>query len=165
MYDQNKAHYISITGIVIKDGKFLITKRAPHEKAFPNMWTVPGGKVELNDYTNRERDNINQWYNIFENVLRREVSEETGLSIKNINYLTSLSFIRPDNIPTVVVSFYADHEEGNVALSKDSIDHAWVTVEEAEKYDLIDGIHEELVMVDRILQGRPVEEWKKGLKL
>jgi len=27
-YDKNKAHYIVVTGIIIKDGKFLITKRS-----------------------------------------------------------------------------------------------------------------------------------------
>ena len=50
MMDENKAHYISVTGIIVNDGKFLITKRASHLKAFPNMWTVPGGKLELEDY-------------------------------------------------------------------------------------------------------------------
>ena len=43
MYDPQKAHYLVVTGIILKDGKFLITKRAPTEKAFPNQWTVPVG--------------------------------------------------------------------------------------------------------------------------
>jgi len=49
MYDPQKAHYLVVTGILIKDNKFLITKRAPTEKAFPNQWTVPGGKLELDE--------------------------------------------------------------------------------------------------------------------
>ena len=56
MYDSQKAHYLVVTGIVIKDGKFLITKRSPTEKAFPNQWTVPGGKLELDDYAKRPKD-------------------------------------------------------------------------------------------------------------
>ena len=55
MYDKNKAHYVVVTGIIIKDGKFLITKRAPTEKAFPNEWTVPRGKLELDDYKKNQR--------------------------------------------------------------------------------------------------------------
>lgn len=50
MLDKQKAHYIVATAIIIKDGKYLITKRAPWEKAFPNYWSVPGGKLEMNDY-------------------------------------------------------------------------------------------------------------------
>jgi len=162
MYDPKKAHYLVVTGIVIKDGKYLIAKRAPTEKAFPNQWTVPGGKLELDDYVKRPRDTSAHWYNIFEDLLRREVMEETGLKIKNLRYLTSLSFIRPDNIPTVVVSLYADHHEGDVKLCPDLTEHAWVSLEEAKNYDLIDGIYEELEMLDKVLKGDNVKSWKKN---
>ena len=56
MYDKNKAHYIVATAIIIKDGKYLIAKRASHEKVNPNQWTVPGGKLELSDYNKRQKD-------------------------------------------------------------------------------------------------------------
>ncbi|MBI4140287.1 NUDIX domain-containing protein [Candidatus Woesearchaeota archaeon] len=160
--DSNKSHYVVATGVVVKDGKFLITKRASNEKAFPNRWVVPGGKVEMNDYTKRQKDSHDAWYNILEFVLRREVNEETGLKIKNIHYLTSLVFIRPDNIPVVVVSFFAAHDSGEVKLCPALTEYAWVTVEEAKKYDLISGIYEELEMVDKHLKGHAIGEWKKN---
>jgi len=162
MYDGNKAHYIVVTGIIVKDGKFLITKRSPKEKAFPNMWTVPGGKLELEDYINQPKDTSQHWYNIFEKLLKREVMEETGLKIKNIRYLTSMSFIRPDRIPTVIVSLFADYDSGEVKLCPDLIEYAWVTLEEAKNYDLIEGIYEELEMLDSYLKGNPLNEWKKN---
>lgn len=162
MYDTNKAHYVAITGIIVKDGKFLIARRAPKEKAFPNRWTVPGGKVEMNDYTERPKDSHDAWYNIFEHVLRREVAEETNLKIKNIRYLTNCVFIRPDNVPAVVVSLFADYDSGDVKLSEDLTEHKWVDLEEAKKYDLISGIYEELEMVAHILNGNSVGEWKKN---
>ena len=84
MYDSQKAHYVVVTVIVVKDGKFLITKRSPKEKAFPNQWTVPGGKLLMNDYVKRTKDTSAHWYNIFEDLSKREVVEEVGLSIKNI---------------------------------------------------------------------------------
>lgn len=163
MYDQNKAHYLVVTGIVVKDGKFLITKRAPTEKAFPNQWTVPGGKLEKSDYLNKAADtSAGQWYNICENLVRREVMEETGLRIKNLRYLTSLVFVRPDGIPTVVLSLFGDYDGGEIKLCEELTEHAWVTLEEAKNYDLIDGIYEELEMLDRVLKGEEVGEWKKG---
>ena len=75
---KENAHYVAVTGIVIKDGKFLITKRSPNEKAFPNMWTVPGGKLNLDDYIKRQKDTSDAWYNVLEDLLRREINEETG---------------------------------------------------------------------------------------
>ncbi len=162
MMDENKAHYVVVTGILIKDGKYLITKRASHEKAFPNRWTVPGGKLEVEDYSKREKDTGHHWYNVFEDLLRREVMEETNLKIKNIKYLTSMTFIRPDNIPVAVGSFYADYVGGEVKLCPDMTKHAWVTLEEAKGYDLIEGIYEELEMLDRLLKGKEVGEWKKN---
>ena len=163
MYDPSKAHYIIATGIVVKDGKYLITKRAEHEKAFPGKWTVPGGKLETSDYNNRKPDTPSlQWYNVCEDLLRREVFEETGLKIKNIKYLASLVFLRPqDNIPTLVLSMFADYESGEIVLCKDMTDYKWVTAEEAKNYDLIDGICEEITMLDNHLKGNSIKEWGK----
>jgi 8-oxo-dGTP pyrophosphatase MutT (NUDIX family) len=161
MYDQNKAHYVVVTGIVVRDGKFLITKRASSEKAFPNQWTVPGGKLEVEDYKSREKDTSSHWYNVLENLLRREVMEETGLKIKNIRYLTSLVYIRSDNIPTLIISLYADYDSGKVKLCPALTEYGWVDINEAKDYELIEGIYEELEMLDKVLKGEKVGEWKK----
>ncbi|MBR9691569.1 NUDIX domain-containing protein, partial [Candidatus Woesearchaeota archaeon] len=145
------------------DGKFLIAKRSSTEKAFPNQWTVPGGKLEPQDYQNRPKDTSAQWYNVCEHLLRREIMEEVGLKVKDIKYLASLAFVRPDGIPTVVISLYADHDSGAVNLSDELTEHAWVTLEQAKEYDMIDGIYEELEMLDRVLKGEKVGEWKSAL--
>ena len=160
--DPNKAHYVVVTGIILKEGKYLIAKRAGHEKAFPNQWTVPCGKLELDDYSKRPKDTSAHWYNVCEHLLRREVEEETGLKIKDIKYLTSLTFVRTDNIPTVIISLYANHHKGDVKLCKDLTEYAWVTLEQAKNYDLIEGIYEELEMLDKVLKGENPEQWEKG---
>lgn len=162
MYDPKKAHYIVVTGIIVKNGKFLITKRASTEKAFPNKWTVPGGKLELDDYAKRPKDTSDHWYNVFEDVLKREVKEEVGLIPKNIRYLTSIAYIRSDNIPTIIVSLFADCEEGEVKLCPELTDYAWVDIDEAKNYDLIEGIYEELEMLDKHLKGGEMGTWDKG---
>lgn len=160
--DPNKAHYVVVTGIVIKDGKYLITKRASHEKVWPNMWTVPGGKLEVDDYSKREKDTSDHWYNVCETVLKREIKEETDLEVKNMGYLTSLAFVRPDNIPVIIISLFAEHKEGDVRLSEDMSDYAWVSLDEAKNYELISGIYEELEMLDKHLKGESIGEWKKN---
>lgn len=160
MYDSQKAHYIVVTGILVKEGKFLITKRSTKEKAFPGMWTVPGGKLNLDDYSKREKDTSDHWYNIFEDLLRREVLEEVGLEIKNIGYLTSIAYIRSDNIPTLIVSFFAEPEEGEIILCSDLIDYAWVDLKTAKSYHLIEGIYEELEMLHDYLQKGEINKWR-----
>ncbi len=169
-YDSDKAHYVVVTGIIVKRRKFLITKRASSEKAFPDKWTVPGGKLEMTDYQNKSGDLTEKtykkkttqlWYNILENLLKREILEETNLKIKNIKYITSLVYIRPDNIPTLIISLMADYKSGKVKLPPEMSDFAWVNLKEAKKYELIGGIYEELEMADKFLKGRHVGSWKK----
>lgn len=161
-YDKRKVHYVVATAIVVKDGKYLITQRAEHEKVWPNMWTVPGGKLNMDDYTKRTKDAADAlWYNIAEGLVHREVEEEAGIKIKNLGYVTSCAYIRPDGIPTLIISLYADYKSGRIKLCKDMQDYAWVTLKEAKKYDLIDGIFEELVMLDKMLQGKKVKSWRK----
>ena len=133
MPDKNKLHYVVATAIIIKDGKFLIAKRAGWEKAMPNEWTVPGGKLEVSDYSKRKKDTKVHWYNVLEDLAEREVKEEVGLKIKNIRYLTSITFIRPDKIPVMIISLYADWASGKVRLSKDLTEFAWVTLKGAKK--------------------------------
>lgn len=162
MYDPEKAHYFVVTGIVVKEGKFLITKRSPDEKNYPNRWTVPGGKLEKKDYSSREPDtSAGTWYNVFEDVLKREVMEEVGLKIKNIKYIANLAYMRSDGIPTLMVSLAADHDSGEVKLCKDMVEYAWVTLEEAKNYDLIEGIYEEMILLDQFLKEGNMSTWEK----
>jgi 8-oxo-dGTP pyrophosphatase MutT (NUDIX family) len=167
-YDSDKAHYIVVTAIIVKRKKFLVTKRASTEKTFPDKWTVPGGKLEMSDYKNRTGDlqektykkkTSQLWYNILENVLKREILEETNLKIKNVRYVTSLVYIRPDKIPTLIISLMADYKSGKVKLPTEMSDYDWVNIKEARKIDLIGGIYEELVMADRVLRGKSIGEW------
>ncbi len=160
MIDMDKKHFVTVTGIIIKEGKYLITKRSLNKKAFPGKWTVPGGNLEVEDYINLPKDTKDHWYNIFEKVLMREVKEEVGLEISNIGYLTSMTFLKGEN-PCLIVSLYADYSSGDVVLDEESIDFAWVSLEEAKDYDLIEGIYEELVMLDKVLKGEKVQEWSK----
>jgi len=154
-------HEVVITVIVVKDGKYLITRRSPNKKRFPGMWTVPGGKLETEDYINLPKDTEHYWYNVLEQVLKREVREEVGIEIKNIEYVTSLATVHVDGAPSLVISCVADYESGEVTLQEDETDKfEWVNLEEAKNYELIDGIFDELVMADNQLKGTK-SEWKR----
>ena len=159
-YDKNLVHYVSATVIIVRDGKFLIAKRAEWEKAFAGRWTVPGGKLKVLDYALREKDSKYQWHNVVEDLCKAECREEVGLEISDINYVTSLVFVREDKVPVLVLSMWAEAKSENVFLDKSMTDYKWVTFDEAKSYDLIEGIWEELEMVERKINGGKIGEWK-----
>ncbi|ORY03665.1 NUDIX hydrolase domain-like protein [Clohesyomyces aquaticus] len=67
-YLQNPQIAKLATGAVVfnSEGKILIVQRAANEKAFPDCWEIPGGKVDDTDET-------------ILHAVARELKEETGL--------------------------------------------------------------------------------------
>jgi 8-oxo-dGTP pyrophosphatase MutT (NUDIX family) len=162
-------HEVAITAIILrqaqdKSGEFeyLITRRSPNKKRFPGKWTVPGGKMETNDYLALPKDTEFYWYNVLERTLKREVKEEVDLEVVGVEYLTSLATVHEDGSPSLVISCIADYVSGDVKLQEGETDaFEWVTTEESKKYDLLDGIYEEFVMADKLKKGTR-EEWKRA---
>lgn len=155
-------HEVVITAIIIKDGKYLITQRSADKPRFPLMWTVPGGRLQPSDYLKLPKQTEHYWYNVLEQTLRREVEEEVGLEIDNVQYLTSLARIHDDGSPSLVISCTADYVSGEVQLQAgETVDFAWVSTEEAKGYKLIDGIYDEFVMIDQKRAGKKAE-WQKS---
>ncbi|MCL5090606.1 MAG: NUDIX domain-containing protein [Patescibacteria group bacterium] len=156
-------HEVAITAIIVKDNKYLIERRSPSKKRFPGKWTVPGGRMETDDYLKLPKDTKFYWYNVLERTLKREVKEEVGLEIDNIEYVTSLARVHEDGAPSLVISCMADSVSGEVTLQEGETDQfAWVTLKEAKDYDLIDGIYDELWMAENRRKGIK-EEWKRQI--
>ncbi len=160
--EQNQhLHEVAITAIITKGDKYLIIRRSPNKKRFPGMWTVPGGKLESSDYLALPKDTEFYWYNVLERTLQREVSEEVGIKIKDVEYLTSLATVHKDGSPSIVISCTAEYVSGDVTLQEEEADEfAWVTTEESKDYPLIDGIYEEFVMYDKRKRGEKAL-WEK----
>lgn len=148
-------HRIATTCIIYNsEGKYLVTKRSPFKKVHPNKWTVPGGGLTVDDYINRPQTHGNAgWYGAIEEALLREIKEEVNVEIGKAKYLLDLTFIRPDGIPVLVLSYYAPYISGDVVLDQDAVEYKWVSLEEAKGLDLIAGIYEELEEVERLLKN------------
>lgn len=162
--NQKNLHRIVATAIIVsakggsafggKDNKYLILKRSPRKKVYPNKWTVPGGGLELDDYVDIPKTTKDAWYFVVDKFLRREIKEETNLEVGELNYLLDLVFIRPDDIPVMTLSYWTEYKSGEIKLDEDHTEYFWGTVEELKDYDLIEGIYDEIVMVDNIFKGK-----------
>jgi NADH pyrophosphatase NudC (nudix superfamily) len=92
--------------------------------------------------------------------LRREVREEVGLEIDRIEYVTSLAMVHEGSVPSLIISCVAHYVSGDVVLQREELDaYAWVTLEEAKEYHLIEGIYDELVMTEHKLVHGVSMEW------
>jgi len=142
--------------------KFLIMRRAAHEKFGAGKWTVPGGKLMTDDLESMPKQTEDYWYGVIETALRREVKEEANLTIKNFWYLTSLARVTDQGTGSIVISFVADWDGGEVKLCPDMDEYAWVTTEESKNYKMFDGIYEEFQMVEKYIAGERDVEWKRA---
>jgi hypothetical protein len=54
------------------------------------------------------------------------------------------------------VSLFAECVSEKINLCNALTEYAWVDLEEARKYDLIEGIYDELILLDKKLKGEKV---------
>jgi len=103
MSKEVKSPRIGVGVFVFKDGKFLMGKRkGAHGEG---SWSVPGGHLEFGES--------------FEDTARKEVSEETGLSIKNVRFgaVTNDYFITEEK-HYVTIWMLSDYDSGQVAIKE-----------------------------------------------
>lgn len=146
-------HRITSTAIIHKDGRYLIAQRALNKRAYPGKWAVPGGGLEVDDYIDLPKTTHDGWYFALEKSLRREIREEVNLEVGVLKYLLDIALIIPDGTPVIILSYYCEYKSGEVKLNEESIGYKWATYQEAENYDLVEGLLEEIEMVDKILKG------------
>ena len=149
---KNKLFYFVANVVVFResDGRCLILKRHHNEKVHPGRYAVPGGKLEWEDLDlnnpTRYNSDVIDFENMVYDLLRREVKEEAGIEIKeDIQFINDVVFVRPDEIPVVLVKFAGKYKKGKVKLEKDAFtDYAWVNEKEVKKYPCIEGVSEEV---------------------
>ena len=104
------------TWIQNSKGEFLIQKRTPNKKFFPNMWSQTGGGVDTGETTLQ--------------AALRECKEELGIDINPNNMELILSFKRKyDFVDVWLVKQDIDISE--LVLQEDEVaDVKWATVDE-----------------------------------
>ena len=155
---EDKLFYCVANVVVYRasDGRCLILKRSEREKVHAGKWCVPGGKLEWEQLDiakpTRMNGDVLDFEDAIEKLLAREVKEEAGIEIeRELKYINSVAFVRPDGIPTILIKFAAKYKGGDVVVEDGAfVDHAWVNEQEVKKYECIQGIPEEIVKTIRI---------------
>lgn len=157
---ENKLFYFVASVVVYRenDGRCLILKRSDREKVHPGKYGVPGGKLEWQDldigHPTRLNNDVLDYEAAIEKLLVRETKEEAGIEIdKKLLYVNSVAFIRPDEIPVLLVKFAARYKSGEVQLEQGAFtDYVWVNTEEVKNYNCIKGITEEIAAAIRLFK-------------
>src|SRR3989338_9195894 len=120
---EDKLFYFVANVVVYRenDGRCLVLKRSEKEKVHPGKYCVPGGKLEWGqlDITRPTRLNgdVFDFEDAVEELLARETKEEAGIDIeKDLKFINSVAFIRPDEIPVILVKFAAKYKSGEVKI-------------------------------------------------
>ena len=106
---------LTVRGIIKNDnGEILIVKRHPKSRTDPEMWELPGGKVESGEF--------------FADALVREIKEETNLDVKVGDFCEA---VQNDYMHkrTVQLMMYLSDVKGEVEISEEHTDWMWADLE------------------------------------
>lgn len=116
----------SVIFSVIKDEHILLARSGRFPKG---MYSVLAGFVEPGE--------------TLEECIRREVAEEVGIEVKNIQYFGSQNWPFPHSL---MIAFTADYSSGEINIDNDEIvDAAWFTVQDLPKLPGSYSIARELI--------------------
>jgi phosphoglycolate phosphatase-like HAD superfamily hydrolase/8-oxo-dGTP pyrophosphatase MutT (NUDIX family) len=120
IFERRKAtRPIATVGALIHDGAGKLLMIRTHK--WSGLWGIPGGKIERGEAS--------------KDALRREVLEETGLTVTDIRFamvqdcIDSPEFIRPEHF--LLLNYVALATTTAVTLNDEAEEYRWVTADEA----------------------------------
>jgi len=111
----------TVGAIIEKDGRILLIKR--NHEPFKGYWCIPGGHIDFGETP--------------EEAIKREVNEETGLTVKKLKFFDYYSEIYKEIKWHAVALIFICKAEGNVKICpKEVKEHKWLNEKEALKQKL-----------------------------
>jgi 8-oxo-dGTP pyrophosphatase MutT (NUDIX family) len=132
--DKNKVSYIGVKGLIVNpEGRVLILQEPTHFVG-GGKWELPGGKIANGEEMTP-----------LETILKREVQEELGDGFQvQIGEIIDV-MRRPWNKAgatadqVMLVVFKCEYKGGDIKLSDENINSAWITQAELPNYEYIAG--------------------------
>ena len=106
---------LTVRGVIKNNNEeILIVKRHPKSKTAPEMWELPGGKVEDGEY--------------FTKALVREIKEEVNLDCE-VGDLCEAVQNDYSNKRTVQLYMHLDNVNGDVKISEEHTEFMWASID------------------------------------
>lgn len=121
---------VAVKGIIRKDGKILVLKRAPDDDHKPGVWETVGGGV---DEAESPQD-----------ALKREVKEEAGIEIAVKDPFNVFSFTKDTGEFKIGITFICDYVSGDIVLSHEHSEYAWINPIEFSSMESVSSLHSEI---------------------
>lgn len=123
--------YLAVKGIIRNaEGKILVLKRSDQDDHKPGVWETPGGGI---DHEQAPQE-----------ALIREILEETGLSVIVKEPFNVFTFRKDTGEFKVGITFLCDLETGEVTLSHEHSEHAWINAQEYANLESVPSLHKEI---------------------
>ena len=132
-----KAYGLTVRGIIKNDsGEILIVKRHPKSRTDPEMWELPGGKVEKGEF--------------FADALVREIKEETNLDVEVGDFCEAVQNDYSHK-RTVQIMMYLIGAEGEVKISDEHTEFMWASIEKIKTLEISTSLKKLLEKKDYML--------------
>jgi 8-oxo-dGTP diphosphatase len=117
MTDEPKGlHVVSVAALVVRNRRILAMRRAAKNLAGPGLWETLSGRVEHGEEP-RE-------------AVEREIAEECGLEVQlEVRPFDAYAATRRGH-PMIVILYRAQYLGGEVCISEEHDEYAWLTAEE-----------------------------------
>ncbi|OGI31352.1 MAG: hypothetical protein A3G09_05040 [Candidatus Moranbacteria bacterium RIFCSPLOWO2_12_FULL_48_12] len=122
--------YLTVKGIVERDGKILVLKRSALDDHLPEVWETPGGGVD------REENP--------QEALKREILEETGLVVAIGRPFNVFTFRKDTGEFKVGITFLCQYESGEMKLSEEHSEYRFIKPSEFAELPSIPSLYEEI---------------------
>jgi len=106
----------AVSMFVIRGDRLLALKRSLRKKAAPGAWDVVSGRVEAGEHPY--------------DAAVRECREESGLDVTPDHSPVAAYAAQRRDKPMLVVAYRAVSKSGDVVISHEHDDHAWMTIDE-----------------------------------
>lgn len=99
---------VGVKALIERDGTYLFLRRSADFKSGPQDWDIPGGRIEADE--------------ALADALRREVIEETGLSLDTIDTLLAAQdiFVPSKDLHVVRLTYLAN-ATGDITISDSTV--------------------------------------------
>ncbi len=139
-HEDHYTHKVAVNAYLLSNDKFLLLKRNTE----PFIWAPPGGRL------NRDEDPISG--------LCREVNEETNLDIRVIAPANTWFGFWKNAYFLLSIDYLATLVGGDLQLSSEHQDFAWVTLDELESGDKLQLHHNIGFQVENFRNAKRLSE-------